>query len=218
MNFRSSPFIVYPDMTQKAIVLSTEKECILIRQAQSGNVEALTQLLEANMLLICSIVHKYSTRCSYDGEDLVQEGILGCMKGIKRYEIERGVCLSTYIVWWINAFIRRAWQKQHKKDSHEVEKILDYQRPSAQISHNDVEKKISRQWMLQRIVQTLNTLTEPHGKMVKMYYGIGGFRQHSLREISQEYSITHEGVRQNLRKALNKLGKRQSIKDLQYTY
>ena len=66
------------------------------------------QLVKAHLRLVASIARKYRHRSSMDFLDLVQEGNLGLMHAIEKYDYRRGVKVSTYAVWWIRQSIARA--------------------------------------------------------------------------------------------------------------
>ncbi len=66
------------------------------------------RLVRAHLRLVASIARKYHRKCSLDLLDLIQEGNLGLMRAIEKYDYRRGVKISTYAVWWIRQSIARA--------------------------------------------------------------------------------------------------------------
>ena len=66
------------------------------------------QLVKAHLRLVAAIARKYRRRSSLDFLDLIQEGNLGLMHAIEKYDYRRGVKVSTYAVWWIRQSIARA--------------------------------------------------------------------------------------------------------------
>ncbi len=91
-------------------LLDRDEEQELARRAQNGDAEARDKLITANLRLVVSIAKKY-TGPDLSRLDLVQEGNIGLMKAIDKFDPERGFKLSTYASWWIHQAIRRAVSK-----------------------------------------------------------------------------------------------------------
>ncbi|MFO7974667.1 MAG: RNA polymerase sigma factor RpoD/SigA [Candidatus Hydrogenedentota bacterium] len=88
-------------------LLSTTEEVRLARRAQQGDGEARRKLIVSNLRLVVSIAKKYL----YYGlplQDLIEEGNVGLMKAVERYDPERGCKFSTYATWWIRQAVTRA--------------------------------------------------------------------------------------------------------------
>ena len=88
-------------------LLSTTEEVRLARRAQQGDGEARRKLIVSNLRLVVSIAKKYL----YYGlplQDLIEEGNVGLLKAVERYDPERGCKFSTYATWWIRQAITRA--------------------------------------------------------------------------------------------------------------
>ena len=92
--------------------LTHVEELELIKLYHStGSDDALRELVSGNVGLVHKIVSKFpmrSSTCSYD--DLYQEGVLGLIHGIEKFEVTRGCRLSTYCYNWISAYVRRCYQ------------------------------------------------------------------------------------------------------------
>ncbi len=91
----------------KKKVLGREEEAELIRLAQSGDRKALDRLVERNIRLVFSVAAKFVNQ-GVDFDDLVQEGLLGLLKAIEKFELDRGLKLVTYAKRWIFAYCMRA--------------------------------------------------------------------------------------------------------------
>ena len=88
-------------------LLSTEEEYALATKASQGDTKAKTTLIEANLRLVVSIAKRYSGR-GLSMQDLIQEGNIGLIKAIDKFDVSRGYKLSTYATWWIKQAITRA--------------------------------------------------------------------------------------------------------------
>jgi RNA polymerase primary sigma factor len=79
-----------------------------VGKARSEIKAAREEMMKANLRLVVSIARKYHRKSSLDLLDLIQEGNLGLMRAIEKYDYRRGVKISTYAVWWIRQSIVRA--------------------------------------------------------------------------------------------------------------
>jgi RNA polymerase sigma-32 factor len=104
---RYDPLRAYMAEVARHPVLSREEEhALAVRYRETGDVEAAYKLVASNLRLVVKIAHEYR-RTAFQLLDLVQEGNLGLMQAVKKYDPWKGVKLSSYAAWWIRAYIIR---------------------------------------------------------------------------------------------------------------
>lgn len=92
-------------------LLTAEEELRLAKRKSEGDQVAKDRLIEANLRLVVSIAKRYTGR-GMSFLDLVQEGNLGLIKGVEKFNYEKGYKLSTYATWWIRQSVTRALADQ----------------------------------------------------------------------------------------------------------
>ena len=107
------PIKLYMKDIGKVPLLDAEEETKLAKQASLGDEEARKRLAEANLRLVVSVAKHYNG-CGLALLDLIQEGNLGLMKAVEKFDYTKGFKFSTYATWWIRQAITRAIADQAK--------------------------------------------------------------------------------------------------------
>ena len=131
----NDPVRLYLKEIGKVPLLTAEQEMGIAKRMEAGDDEAKKELAEANLRLVVSIAKRYVGRGMYF-LDLIQEGNLGLIKAVEKFDYTKGFKFSTYATWWIRQAITRAIADQARTiriPVHMVETINKLIRVSRQL-------------------------------------------------------------------------------------
>lgn len=108
-------------------ILTAEEEKEYFRKIHNGDLNAKEEFINFNLKLVISVANKYTSYASaFSDLDIIQEGNIGLMKAISKYDPSKGNKFSTYAVWWINQSIKRALEDKTniiKVPNHRVQQL-----------------------------------------------------------------------------------------------
>ena len=122
---------------RRSTLLTFKQEQQLGKRVMAGDEEARQQMIEANLRLVISIGKRYMNR-GFPFADIVEEGNLGLIKAVEKFNYKKGFRFSTYASWWIRQFIERAIINQGKLvrlPVHVVERLNRYLGKVEQLVH-----------------------------------------------------------------------------------
>ena len=121
---------IYLDEIGRVSLLDADQEQILARSYQSGDANAKQRMIEANLRLVVNIARKYGNR-GMPLLDLIEEGNLGLIRAVEKFDPERGFRFSTYATWWIRQAIERGLMNQTRTvrlPVHVIREVTSYLR------------------------------------------------------------------------------------------
>jgi len=126
---------VYLQEIGQTRLLTPDEEIVLAKRIQKGNKKAREQMINANLRLVVKIARDYEG-LGLPLLDLINEGNIGLMKGVERFDPKKGAKLSTYASWWIKQSIKRALANQSKTirlPVHVVDKLFHLRKAEARL-------------------------------------------------------------------------------------
>ena len=141
------PVKVYLKEIGRVPLLSAEEEVELAIRMSEGDVAAKKRLSEANLRLVVSIAKRYVGR-GMQFLDLIQEGTLGLIKAVEKFDHTKGFKFSTYATWWIRQAITRAIADQARTiriPVHMVETINKVKKVNSQLLHENGHEPTNEQ-------------------------------------------------------------------------
>jgi len=138
-------------------LLTGEQEITLGRKVQRGNREASEKLMKSSLRLVVTIARRYA-HCGMSLLDLIEEGNIGLMRAVERFDPEAGCRFSTYATWWIRQAITRALSNSSRTiriPAHIVEKVSQFRRKS-----QELYSTIGREPTVEEVAEAMNVSRE----------------------------------------------------------
>ena len=160
------PVKMYLKDIGKAPLLSPEEEVELAKRVLQGDEYAKAKLSESNLRLVVSIAKRYVGRSGMQFLDLIQEGNIGLIKAVEKFDYTKGFRFSTYATWWIRQSITRAMADQARTiriPVHMVETIHKLTRATRQLI-----QKLGRDPTTEEIAEAMGISAEKVSEIQKI--------------------------------------------------
>lgn len=209
----TEPLKIYLKEIGQIPLLTEEEERVLGQKSAQGDKEAKRKLEEGNLRLVVSIAKHYTGR-GLSFLDLIQEGNLGLMRAVEKYDYTKENRFSTYASWWIKEAIMRALDEQAREirvPVHVAESMKKVQK-----IRKELQQKLGREATVAEIAQKLENKTEEYVKEILSYL---------QTPVSLETPIGEEGdtslsdlvedkAEQTPEEAMNLLVQKEEVKEL----
>jgi RNA polymerase nonessential primary-like sigma factor len=201
-------------------LLTAEEEVLYARRALRGDDAARKRMIESNLRLVVKISRRYSNR-GLALLDLIEEGNLGLIRAVEKFDPERGFRFSTYATWWIRQTIERALMNQTRTirlPIHVVKELNIYLRTARELSqkldHEPTAEEIALQ--LDKPVDDVSKMLRLNERVSSVDTPIGGDGDKALLDIipdgnnsDPEVSTQDDDIRHSLIHWLDELNPKQ---------
>lgn len=196
--------------------LTTEEEKIYLEKYQNGDEEARNILIEHNLRLVAHVCKKYSTS-NVEQDDLISIGTIGLIKGIKSFNLNKGVRLATYVsrcieneilmhlrsIKKLNAevYLEDTIGKDKDDNTVSLQEVLEN-------SERSIEEEVDLKFKIKKLYQKMKEVLKDREKLIiEMRFGLDGKRPRTQNQIAKMLGISRSYVSRIETKAINKLSK-----------
>lgn len=195
--------------------LSPEEEKELLIKMIRGDRLAKTILVERNLRLVAKIANKLRDN-GVDKEDLFQSGVVGLIKAVETFNIDRSRKFSTYAGVCIqNEMLMLLRKQKNERSCISISEPLDYDKDRAALELQDtlttneipVDEMVEKNMEVERLEMAMQKLTPREQMVIKLRYGLEGGRELTQREVGKKLAISRSFISRIESTSINKLYK-----------
>jgi RNA polymerase sporulation-specific sigma factor len=172
----------------------------LLRSAVKGDARSITAIVEQYTPLVQKIVNKYAWMApSHSREDLVQEGLLGVVKAIQTFDIERGNRLMTWVYPNVRIAVQSAARKENKRPKFPLSlEQSDWGGNLEDTSYYEVKDDFKANFIQEIILAGCGALDSKRANIVCDRFGLLGRKPMRQGDVAKKYGLTKQAVQSHL--------------------
>lgn len=193
--------------------LSQKEEKMYFDLYKAGDEEAKNILVERNMRLVVHVVKKYSNQWG-DNDDLISIGAIGLIKAVTTYDSDKASRFATYAAKCVQNEVLMYLRSSKKTNNVSIDEPIGHDKEGNSISlidileseDRDIDETVETKIKINELKEKMEeNLTERESLIVKMRYGLDGYREKTQKEIADELGISRSYVSRIEKKAIEKI-------------
>lgn len=228
-NFEKSTAAYFEEIKNNKSLTKREEKKLWKRFRECNDMSARETLIKANLKFVPTVAKQFKG-CGLPFADIIEEGNIGLITAIDRFDPRKDNKVISYAIWWIRKCILEAIDKRGVIDAENIE---DFSTKENNIKEDGTEDNAPKVIVPERrefdevsdipmdakqiLEELFEGVPERERFIVSDYYGLDGVKPKTLDEIGEEFNLTKERVRQLNEKALKKMRANALLKNLSFT-
>lgn len=227
-DFEKSTSLYFEEIKNNKPLTKKEERNLWKRFREKNDLSAREALIKANLKFVPSVAKQFKG-CGLPFADIIEEGNIGLVTAIDRFDPKKDTKVISYAIWWIRKCILEAIEKKSMLDTDNIDDLTktdvavkdEDETTSAKIivpEKKDFDEAVESPMDAKQILEELfDGVPERERFIISDYYGLDGVKPKTLDEIGEEFNLTKERVRQLNEKALRKMRSNALLKNLSFT-